>query len=251
MSLAHDYVRGIRDELEYWGTWSPQTHLALGDCGPVVNGIFQRQANIRDQFGIDFEELPSPVTGGWSFNSDRSASIDYQLAGGNQNIPEIPPSKAGLSITFNSDEAIVMAARGGKEGTIANIHQLKKDLIDRGARKGEQAFPRDFAVITTLITADATTVLVSHSKGGKYVVSAEADLKAGLVDLANASLNLSTAHTHNVRTELDAQEGTTPLFKALRLKRRWWKWLAAVPLTGVDEVPDEELPFDDDPFGED
>jgi hypothetical protein len=248
--LAHDYVRGIKNELEYWGTWAPSTHLALGDCGPVVNGIFQRETNIRDEWGIEFEELPNPVTGGWSFNSDKSASITFQLAGGNKNIPQVPAGKAGLSIAFKAEEAIVMAARGGNEGTIANLRKLKKDLIDHGARKGEDAFPRDFCVITTLVTADATTVLVSHAKGGQYVVSAEADLKAGLVDLANVSLGISAAHARNVRTELDAQGGTTPLFKALRLKRRWWKWLEAVPLS-LGEVPDDEMPFDGDPFGDD
>jgi hypothetical protein len=247
VSLAEKYINGIHHELGYWATWGPATHLALGDCGPVEDGVFKREANIRD-WGIEFDELPNPVTGGWSFISDKSAKITIQAKADNQSIPQVPQGRAGLSIAFEDDEAIVFAAHGGNETEIDNIHRLKLQLLERGRGEGKDAFPRGFAVVTRLVTAASTTVLVTEAAGGQFVVSGAADFKAGLVDLANATVGVSVAHAHKVRTELDASAGATPLFRGVRLKRRWWFWLETSSLEA--RLDDGDLPFDEDPLSE-
>src|SRR4051812_42127538 len=250
MSLAEQYVDGVREELKYWATWGPGTHLSLGDCGPVVDGVFRREANVRD-WDIDFDDTASPSNEDWSFNSDKNAEVTFQAQAENQKIPEIPQGTAGISIKFKNDQAAVLAIKGSNQGSIDNVHRLKQQVLAKGKEDGPDAFPENFAVITDLVTADATTVLVEHASGGEYVASAKADLKAGLVDLANASLGLSVAHSKNVKTELEATANATPLFRGFRLKRSWWIWLQTKPLEAVRGEAEEELPFDDDPRGTD
>jgi hypothetical protein len=209
MSLAELYTRGVEEELKYRATWAPSVHLSLGDCGPVNDGIFAREANVRD-WGITFEEEASPVMEQWSFNSDKDAAITFQTKGESK-IPEVPPGKAGISIAFKADEAIVLAAQGGTQTAITNIYRLKQQVLAKGVEEGKDAFPEDFAVVTNLVTAASTTVLICEDSGGEYVASAEADFESGLVDLASVSLKLSVERSSKVKTQLSATAGATPL----------------------------------------
>ena len=157
-----------------------------------------------------------------------------QLSAGNQTIPQIPQGTAGIELSFNKQDAVVLIVRKGYAHRIANIHTLRTELFEREA-SGE--FPRDYAVVTSVVAAGSSTVLLSSARDAKFAASAKADLKAGLVDLANAQLGFSRVAASNLETEIVASKGLTPLFKLVGFKRGGWFW-------GSQRFVD--LGFDDD-----
>ena len=66
------------------------------------------------------------------------------------------------------------------------------------------------------------------------------DFKAGLLDLANASLSFSRVSSKNMETELIADQGATPLFKLAGFKKGGWFW-------GSPKVAPLGFDTDDDP----
>ncbi len=219
-SVAEQYVREIHDDLSYWPVWAPGVHLELGSCGPVGDDWeFKPEANIRD-FGIEFEPAPpNPTTMPWRHVSDEAVAWDIQLKGENSTIPNVPAGKAGISLKFSREKGIVFVALGGQIDRVANINQLKKDFAT--AAGADRSLER-YWVVTELVTVDSASVLISQSKNGEFAATAEADFKAGIVDLANASIGVSETHSQSVSTLLEPANQATPLFNAIKLKQNFW-----------------------------
>ncbi len=240
--IVERYVEEIAEQLKpYQATWAPATHLTLGDCGRIADGVFIREANVR-HFGVDFDENPNPTTGRWVHKSSGSMTVTIQATGDAQKIPGVPQGKAGIEVSFSRKHAVVFLAPSGNETAIDNVVALKRELLAK-ALEGplRERFPQDFAVVTHVVTADVATVLISEERDGKYVVTAEADFQAGLESLADASAEFTVATEHKVRTELRAETRATPLFRGFRLRRNGWGELVA----DAARLPDDEkeLPF--------
>lgn len=251
MSLAEQYVQGVHRELKYWATWHPAMQLRVGDWGLIEDGILDRQGNVLQDWGIEYREDTTDVTGNWTFKTDLHAEIKVEAKGEVKTIPNVPKGKAGLQIKFKDDEAVVLVARGGKQHRIPDVHRLKRQLVAKARELGRDEFPRNIAIVTEVIVADITTVIVSNASDAEYAVSADADFGAGLLDLANAEIGVQFAHSRNAQAELDASKGATPLFRGFRVKRDFWDHISAQPLEALQEQPEDELPFSDDLAGSD
>lgn len=221
MSLASLYTREIYDQRRYWAAWEPNVHLTLGQCGPIDgDGMFRAEGHLKD-FGVAFDPDSDPAKSDTDYSSRSGLDITFQLKGGSQTIPNIPKGKAGIHIGFSSSEAVVLATKGAREIRIANQSQLRRDLLE--SADDEAGLPEGWFVITHLVTCDYASVVIAEGSGAKFEVSAEADFAAGVVDLANAELGLSVQTQSSIGYKLLANEGASPLFKGLRLKRTFWR----------------------------
>lgn len=225
--------------------------LGVGDWGLIEDGILDRQGNVRQDWDVEYREDATDVEGSWTFKSDRHAEIKVKAKGATKTIPNVPEWKAGLQIKFKDDQAVVLVTRGGKAHRIPDVHRLKRQLVATARELGPDEFPRRIAVVTEVVVADVTTVIVGNASGAEYAVSADADFGAGLLDLANAEIGVQLAHSRNAQAELDASKGATPLFRGFRVKRGIFDWIRARPLEALEAEPEEELPFDDDLTGSD
>jgi hypothetical protein len=235
-SIKRQYVDEIHDEFGYWGTWEPDVEIALGDVGTVEDHVFVPRGSLHD-YGIDFQPHADPRKADRDYQSKHGVDIKFQLSGESQTIPEVPPGKAGLAIKFSSEVAIVFAFKGGVENRMESEEEMRRHLI---AKAQSKEFDIDYAVVTHVFTCDSLSAIVSQSKSAEYVVSAEADFKAGLVDLANASLGLTVASSRDLATKTLAQEGGTPMFRAIRLKRNFWDDVSVREFSL--EASDQEVP---------
>jgi hypothetical protein len=205
--------------------------------------VFNRERNVRD-FGINFEEAASPASGNWSHSSEGSIDWSTQAKADAQSIPNIPQGTAGLQVKFNRAHAVVLQIPSGTESTITDIYKLKQQLIASALNNNSaDQYPEDFAVVTSVVTADAATVLISEQAGAELTVSASADFKAGLASIADASLEITVKNSRQVKTELVAAKLATPLIQGIKLKRNWWGELRADALDSrvVDELPFVDL----------
>lgn len=234
-SQAERYIREMHSSLRYWATWVPSVEIKLGDFGPIDDWVFKPQGNVRDylKFAVD----PAPASGPISHTSDNAMSVSFQLQGGAQKIPQIPQGTAGIQIKFSRENAIVFAAVGAGHSRIANIFNLSRQVLDL---IGQGTLPPDFVVVTEVVTAESATVLLSESDNSEYVASASADLKAGIVDIGNASLNITTQFTDKVQTDLVATNQVTPLFRGIKLRGFFRDRMG-----GLESAQPQEVPFMD------
>lgn len=217
-SVVEQYTREMHDRLGYWATWAPGLPLDLGACGPVEDGVFKPESSLKD-FGISFETDSDTTPTDWQHVSDGPVEIEIQVKGEAERIPNFPAGKAGMNLKFGRANAVVFASKGAPEHRIADVAALKRELVSQ-AQSGHIA--PDYGVVYRLVAADSTSVVISQSSDSEFTVSADADFRAGIVDLANGSLNLSVVRSRNLYTQFVAEEGATPLFQALRIKRGFW-----------------------------
>jgi hypothetical protein len=215
-SLYQQYTSEIHDERGYWGTWEPNVHLTLGTCGPVQDHVLRPEGDLG-QFGIGFDIYHDPQPSDTDYSSRKGLTTTFQLKGGANTIPAIPRGSAGVSIDFTRKEAVVVAVKGGREHRIADQNRLRTDLLE--AAKAGRGIPKGWFVVTHLVECESATVLVALGSGAHFTMSAQADLAAGLVDVANLGLGLAINSESNIGYRMIGEQGATPLFRGLRLKR--------------------------------
>jgi hypothetical protein len=245
--VDRQYTDEIYRETGYLATWAPGVHLELGDCGPLENRIFRRERSVRDfDFKFEADEVGAPID--VDFTSKDGVIVTIQLKGENKALaPQIPAGKAGIDIKFTRENAVVMALRKAREQSVADLYQLQRDLLSHYKSKPEE-WPQNYAVVSSVIEADSGTVLIADKEGSQFAVAAEADMKAGLIELASAALGFSVALSNEVSTKILAQEGLRPLFRAFKIKDPWYGG-PRVKALDADQLPEEiEIGADESPF---
>ena len=90
-------------------------------------------------------------------------------------------------------------------------------LADRSlSRLLKDDWPKSFAVVSSIVEADAGSVLIADAKDSSISLTAEADIKAGLIDLADASLGLTVPDPKLRKTDDGEWEYTEPDWDELR-----------------------------------
>lgn len=230
------YTDEIHDEFSYWATWLPVSRLRLGDLGPVRNRVFSPQTSLAEH-GVPFETTRRTESLDLQHASRDGVRITFQSAAASQAIPGIPQGRAGVEVAFAKTNGIVFVVRDGHERRIDHLDAIGQKLLELIQ---EGAVAREYALVTHVVDAAAATVLISGSSEAKFVTSADMDLTAGLLDLANAGLRFARVSSRNMQTELIADRGATPLFKLAGFKKGGWFW-------GTPKVAPLALDFDDDP----
>ena len=126
---------------------------------------------------------------------------------------------------------------------MTEIERVKHDLIWK-AQQG--SFPDNYAVVTQVYMCESISAVVSQSSKAEFVASAAADFRAGLTDLANASLEISVKRSNDLAARVLAAEGGTPMFRAIRLKRNVWRDVRVEDLrVAADDSEQTESVFDE------
>ena len=147
-----------------------------------------------------------------------------------------------FQVKFNRAHAVVLQIPSGVESAIADVYKLKQQLIAKAINTSPDQYPDDFAVVTSVVTADSATALISEAAGAEITMSASANFTAGLASIADASLGITTRSSRNVRTELLATGLATPLILGVKLKKDWWGNIRA---DALDSAVIDDLPFVD------
>jgi hypothetical protein len=235
-SPVRRYTDEVHGQFSYWATWFPTSRIRLGDLGPVQNRVFDPQTNLEN-LGVSFEVTQRADVLDLQYATQGGVQITFQSAVGNQAIPQIPQGKAGVEVAFGTTNGIVFVLKDGRERRMRNLDTINQKLLEL-IQQGEVA--REYALVTHVVDAAAVTVMISSSSDAKFVASADVDLRAGLLDLANANVSFSRVSSKNMETELVADKGATPLFKLAGFKKAGWFW-------GSPKVAPLGFDSDDDP----
>ena len=219
ISTAQRYTEEIRDNLRYWATWTPGTQLKLGDFGTVDGALFRRIGNVRDRYGVQFDQSVSDADQSWEYSSKGSVEWKVQSRASAQVIPGIPQGSAGIRVRFNRADAVVLAIPKAIEIAVADVDSFLTALLEK-ADQAPHTWRKNFAVVTEVVVAESATILVSEGSSSEFVATANADLTAGLMSVGDASLCIAQTSSRSVSSRLIASGNVTPMFRGFRIRRK-------------------------------
>ena len=217
MSIKASFTRELKENLNYNATWLPNVHLELGDVGVLEDNEFKYRTKLA------FLDIPFTVTkkgGKATFRHTSAGRVkrELKLEGSAPAVGSaLAQADAGITFAFNGESAIVFQADGCTVRMIADQEPLKRAIL---AAFGSGKWEKNYVVVTELVEADATTIIVAQGSGGRFELRA----KAGLVpsfDAINASGNFSVVSEDRIGWQCVAERGMTPLFRALGVKTGW------------------------------
>jgi len=245
-SIAEQYGRELKGELNYWPAWLPGTIVRLGDCGTIDNFQFNRRTSLK-ALGVDYETQDQGSPGDLIHQSAKGIDIAIQAKGESKGIPGLPQGAVGVGFTFSREGTVVFATRDTSATAIADIDKLGRDVKEK-----RKLFPASYVVVTEIVAAGSATVLVSRRSSGGFTLEARADVPvAGLSDLAKVDANFTITRNEGLATQIVADQNLTPLFRIYGFRRNWFsgyptdEFESLGPEGDLADAPFEEGVFDD------
>jgi len=212
------YTRELRQRFGYSATWVPTSEVRLGDVGRLQRYEFERVATLTD-FGVQFDRRNGSTTSSLNYNSNHGVSFAIKASG------ELPPlgsglaaADAGIIVSFGATDAIVLQASGCVMASIENQHELARQIL--ALYEGGE-WDDDFVAVTEVVQAGKATVLISSSSDGSVVFTTDGGVQLGPLSLAAADVELRVSRSRNIGTQIVAEGGLTPLFRAHGVRKRW------------------------------
>lgn len=217
MRTSKKYTRELYRQFRYYASWLPGTPLSLGDIGILQGKEFVKKTNLNN-LNLDFEILEDSTPSQISHYSKGGVSISAKIAGTAPVLGSIlSEAEAGISVSFNSENSVLFKANGTYNHTIKDQAKLAESILSLYA-KGK--WDKDYLVITELVEADSSTIIISNSKDAKIELTANANVNLGQLDIANADIGLSPKISKDLYTEIVANKGLTPLFKLSKVQTK-------------------------------
>lgn len=219
MSINQRYTRELRDNLNYTATWLPNVSLSLGDIGVLSRHQFTHRTNLKN-LNIPFTESVLGTGATYSYASSGTVTRHMKLAG-QAPLPgsALTELDAGITLTFGKQHALVFLATDCRIKSIADQDPLKKAILDA---YGANQWERNYVVVTELVVARSTSVIISEGSEGQYELKA----KAGLVptfEAMNVAGSFSLVHDSQISFNFLAKSSLTPLFRCLGLRLNWFR----------------------------
>lgn len=215
MALSRLYADEIRKQFfPLYASFPPSSPLQLGDYGTLSGNVFQRVGNVRD-LGIQFQVRLDDSPEQYKFTSASGVTVEFHTKGSG-NVNGVANARAGLTITFKKENSVFFNAADGLLNTIEDQATLATQIL---ALHEQRRWNFDHVVITGLVQAGSSTVVVSASSESAVSFEATADTTAR-IDLADASIGFATTRATDLALELVAKSGSTPLLLLSKVKTR-------------------------------
>jgi hypothetical protein len=200
-STIQEYAQQVKQVLSDYYAGAPiKPNFELGDYGFLQNGLFAYQGNLQD-LQIEFGVRPPGGQSTINFTSQSGVAVTFNAKG------QAGQVNASVGVTFSEQGAILFNAAGCTAQAIEDQVQLG-DAIIKLYNDGK--WNKQFAVVTTLISAISTTVLMSSSSNSSITLQAT-DPSVAAIDLSDASLQLSISAFSSMALSITTQGALTPL----------------------------------------
>jgi len=219
MSKAYEiYTDALRDHFKiYYANWPPGEPIELGDFGMMDGNIFIPEGNISKDLNIQFETRNDKTEDVYEFKSDNSIEIKF-IPKGSFIAPQIPSIKASMEIKFSHPRSVYFVASGITHHSIFPSNEIGAIIL--GMFK-EQKWPKNRLVITKLVQAATSTIIISGKSGAIVGLEAESDAIPN-IDLADASIKLGLTIDNGTEFKIISADGLYPLFGLSGIKPKHW-----------------------------
>jgi hypothetical protein len=215
MGISDQYTKEIKRELSYSATWYPENHLSVGDVGMFERGQVHLVGTLKE-YGIPFSVRTAPPGRQFNYTSRGAVSIKVKAAG-QAELPgvSIGEAEAGVSVKFNSENAILFNTTNTQLSVIENMGTVAKEIKKK---REENEWDKKHFVISECLTAGGTTIIISNSRDSQIDFTARGNLNVANLNLADLNLNLNATNKLDITYEYTAKENFTPLFEAWGFK---------------------------------
>ena len=211
--IVEIYTESVYDNLSpLYPNWEPSRPVKLGDFGRLQGHVFLYEGNVS-RFGIEFAVREADAQDHKNFASQGKTEVSFNAAG---SVPvDGVQAKASLKIDFTAEDAVFFNAAGCSYSMIED----KVALGDRIMKLPDDAWKREWAIVTDLVQARSTTLAVSGARKASIEIEAAGDVPQ--IDLGDASIGLGVRSSRNVGYQLVAKQGLTPLFGLCKIQSRF------------------------------
>jgi len=220
MKKAYDiYTEAIRDHFKvFYANWPIGEPIKLGDYGIMNGRIFIREGNIIDDYDIQFQSRIDTTQDHYYFKSTDSVKVEF-FPKGSYIQPGMPRIKASMKIDFASEESVFFNAAGIKNHSIENLAKLGESILAMFKQKN---WSEKRVIVTRLVQADSTTIIISGKSGASITLGAEGEAIPN-IDLADASIRMSVRVDDGVAFKIITEDGYFPMIGISGIKpKHWW-----------------------------
>jgi len=220
VTIAERYTNELCAQYNYLATWYPSIKLTLGDIGTFNRQrIFVPLSEIAKQ-GLELSCQYSPATTDFSHQSATDFDYHLKLAGESDVFtPHLPSASAGIGMRFRGEGVLFFQLGGVTNERVSDQITLARNLLQLAKNR---EWERDWVVVTEVIRAQAAVILVSDSDSGTAELTVDADISALGLKALTAGGAVSLMHSQSLDTKITGAGDLTPLFRAVRIKRRWF-----------------------------
>jgi hypothetical protein len=204
-ALASEYCDQLKHNFKtLYAAFPPNEPLRLGDYGVMNGNTFVPIGQVSD-LGIpvgNIRRIPERSSD-FEFTTEGSVDVEFHPSGsGGAGVPV----KAGLDISFSKKFSVFFTAAQCLPVFIEDQVSLGNAIV----KLMEGKWQKKFVVVTSLLEAGATTIVVSGSDQSSISLEA-ASAAIVAVNLGDVTLNLSITSAKSVGYKVITQAGLTPL----------------------------------------
>lgn len=215
-SMAKIYADQIHNHFQVmYPTWLPGTPLKLGDFGKMDRNVFVRIGNINNSYGIGFKERSDQHLNKMEFKSANATEVIF-TAKGSGAVEGAANVNAGIEINFSSKNSVFFFAANCAIVSIEDQRKRGEEILELFKQR---KWNEDYVVVTRIVKAGATTVIISGGNQSSISLEAGADT-VQTIDLADASLKLTVKRERNIGYKSIAETGLNPLIGLSGIKHK-------------------------------
>ncbi len=215
--FIRDIYKGTQGFLPAWPLGRP---VNLGAIVDLHRYRMERIGSIEDPaIGITFEieTDPTPSTIKWTRKSD--VSINFKMKGSNSLLgSNIPVNKAGISFSFNRNNAFYFYPQSIKYHRIKNLISIRNQILEKITRDSFKF--RSIYVIKEVAFVSAYVLLISQSKDTNFEILADTGDQISITDLFKAEMEFKIVkESESIFYEI-SKKGGAIFFKAEKIRLR-------------------------------
>lgn len=237
------YLRHMNTKTGYRATWDPGKPLSIGAVGRLdQSGVFSVFTSLEKE-GIPVELKVDDTTADQDYTSSESVTITTKLSGKAPAAGSIlTEADAGFNIEFKSERSVVFQSQGNQTDQLVNLAQIKKMILQKYK---EGNWDKDWVVVTELVRARSATIIIANSSNATLELKANANAGTPTLKLTDLSLGLMVAKEKGSTLKYIAQEGLTPLYRVMGIRKPWPFGEIDVVTKGAPVTDEAELEIQD------
>lgn len=203
------YTQAVRKEaIDQFGNWPPYRDISVGDYGTISGNYFTPRGNVTDDFGIEIDTHLGRTTGHEIYQTSDVRQIGATAEGGDV---------VGTKISFGREGGVYCIALGCTYEYAQNLRDLEQELVDL---LGTKEWNPEHAIVTHLIRARSTTILISAGSEASIVLHANGK-PLDFAALSKARGSIEYHNEHNLADKILSRNACTPVFTAKQLQLRY------------------------------
>lgn len=249
-----DLIKSVQEDLDLRLILPFGLNLHLGDVISVDrSGNFSLEGSAQSLLGVALDAPRPPAADVDLYRTvGDNASVEFHPAGQASTLfPNLPAASAKIDIEFQSAKSWTLALVGRKLSSLDELNGFRQAIL---SAYSSGVWKPDWALVTTIGTADAMTLLAAETSDTKIGLTLSGTVDAGAAMQAKLTAGATVAAASNEITQCLLSNPAPVACTALRVRDRWWQAHPDVtdlrdiaPPTDAMTAPDTEFwePMDD------